>query len=83
MQSLTVFLVEQDTERQGKWVMSTSLQIVVELLNARRVAYGRVAIGSARWALGGIDTVLSVYVIQMLRFRIVWLEVLIAERPRG
>ncbi len=64
-------------------MMATTLQVVVQLLNAWFVAYWRMAIGSARRPFGGIYPVLSVDVVQMLRLRIVRLEVLIAERPRG
>ena len=64
-------------------MIAATLQIVIQLLNARFVAYWRMAIRSARWTFGGINPVFSVNVIQMFRFRVVRLEVLIVERPCG
>ena len=81
VQGLAVFFLQQDSERQWEGMMAAALQIVVELLNARRVADGRVAIRSACWTFRGINSVFSVDVIQMLRFGVIRLEVLVAERP--
>ena len=83
VQGLTVLFIEQNAERQRKGMMAEPLQIVVKLLNARFVAYWRMAVGGARRTFRGIDPVFSMNVIQVLRFRVIRLEVLIAERPGG
>jgi hypothetical protein len=82
VQGLPNFFLEQDSEGQREGMMAAALHIVVELLNARRVAKGRVPIRCAGWAFRGVNPVFTVDLIQMLRFGVIRLEVLIAERPR-
>jgi hypothetical protein len=60
VQGLPVFFIEENAERQREWVMTKPLQVIVELLNARFVAYRRVTIGSACRALRRIDVMLAV-----------------------
>ena len=61
--------------------MAKPLEIVEQLLNARRVAHRRITIGRAGRAFGGIDPMLPVDMIKVLRLCVVGLEVLVAQRP--
>jgi hypothetical protein len=77
------FLVEQNAERQRKRMMAEPLEIVVQLLDPRFVADRRIRVRSAGVPFRRIDAVLSMDVIQVFGLRVIRLEVVIGQRPRG
>jgi hypothetical protein len=75
--------VEEDPARRVKRVVTTRLQVVEQLLNSRLVRHGGPGILLAPVPLGGILAVVAVHLIEPLGLRVVRLEVVVRERPRG
>ena len=76
-----VFLIHENAERQGERVMAQAHQVVVQLLDARLIAHRRIAIRRTGGRLRRVDSPLAVYMIKILRFGVVGLKVLVAQRP--
>src|SRR5262252_8697493 len=81
VQRLAVLFVEQHAERQREWMMALPHQGVMELLDARLVRDRRAGIRSACRRFGRVDPMLAMYLVEVLGFAIVRLEILICERP--
>ena len=58
-------------------------EVVAQLLDARLMADRRKGIGSTGGRLGRVDTPLAVYLIELLCFGVVGLQVLVADGPGG
>jgi hypothetical protein len=78
-----VRLVEHDPARSVKRVVARAGQIVRELLDARLVRDRRVRVVVACMRLGRILAARSVNLVELLRLRVVRLELLVGDRPRG
>ena len=65
----------------GKRVVAKPLEIVEQLLNARRVAHRRITIGRAGGTFRRIDPALPVDMIKLLGLCVVGLEILVAQWP--
>src|ERR1700746_2923977 len=78
-----VLLVEHDPDRYMKGLETRTCEVVGQLLNARLMADGGPWIGGVRRRFGRIFSAVSVHLIQILGLRVVRLQIVIAERPRG
>ncbi len=76
-------LVEHDAERHVKGPAALGREVVVQLLDARFVADGGERVGRARLRLGRVGAALAVDAIQPLGLRVVRLEIVVRDRPRG
>src|SRR5262249_42444112 len=83
VQRPAVLFVEQHAKRQREWMMALPLQGIMEFLDARFVRDRRAGIRPARRWVGRVDPVLAMYLVELLGFAIVGLEILISERPSG
>jgi hypothetical protein len=81
--SLSVFLIEQYAKRQGKRMIAQPLEIIVEFLNSRFVAHWRITVRCTEAPFRRIDSVFPVDVIKILGLRIIRLEVIVVQWPRG
>src|SRR6202023_3194420 len=83
MQRLAVLFGEQNAQRQWKGVKSFAHEGVMQLLDARFVADRRIGIRLARRRIRRIYAVLAVHAVEVLGLHIVWLEIVVSERPGG
>ena len=78
-----VLLVEQHAARRVERVQPGRLEVVGELLDARLVADRRVRVGRAGVGLGRVLAARAVHLVELLGLRVVRLEHVVADRPRG
>src|ERR1700758_3039939 len=78
-----VLLVEHDPDRYMEGLEARTCEVIGQLLNARLMADGGPGIGGLRRRFGRIFSAVSVHLIQILGLRVVRLQVVITERPRG
>jgi hypothetical protein len=78
-----ILFVEFDPDRQMKRLMTERPESVSDLLNARFVADGRVRIRRARLRFGRVFAAIAVNVVEMFGLGVIWLEFIVADRPRG
>src|SRR2546425_4496351 len=76
-------LVQHDAQRHMEGAEAQPRQIVGELLDPRLVAARWMRVGRAGRRVGGIHAALAVHVVEVLGLRVVGLEVLVGQRPRG
>ena len=76
-------LVEHDPAGGVERVVAGGGEIVGELLDPRLVRDGGVGVGRARGRLGRILATRAVHVVQLLRERVVRLQLVVGDRPRG
>jgi hypothetical protein len=80
---LRIGLVHVDPHRKMERIEADALEVVVQLLDARLVGDGGVGERPRTWCLGGVLARLAVHEVEPLGLRVVGLEVLIGDRPRG
>ena len=80
---LRILLVEQDPERRMERPEALAREVLAELLQARLMAHGWMRKGSARGRLGWVFSALSVDVVHALGARVVRLELVVRDGPRG
>src|ERR1700732_1469944 len=83
MQRFPVLFRQQNAQRQWKGVKTLAHERVMQLLDAWFVADRRIGIRLARRRVGRVDPVLAMHAVEMLGLGIVWLEIVVSERPGG
>src|SRR5690606_10199842 len=76
-----IAFVQHDRARCREWMVAGSGHVLEKLLNARLLRYWRTRIGSTGRRLGRILAAQPVHVIHLLRFGVVRLQILVADRP--
>ena len=76
-----VAFIQHDAERCVERTEAQALKIVVQVLDARLVADGRISVGTARRRLGGIFATLPMHLIETLCPEIVGLQFVVGDRP--
>src|SRR5215216_3460940 len=74
-------LVQHDAERRVERVEAEPGEVLAELLQPRLVADGGIPVGRAGRRLRRILTPRSVHLIQVLGFRVIGFQLVIADRP--
>src|SRR6516162_11363224 len=76
-----VLFIELDPKRYVEWFQPETSEIVAQLLHTRLVADRWMRIGTASERVRGVDSALAMYVIQILGFQVIRLEVVIGNGP--
>src|SRR6516162_8002595 len=76
-----VLFIELDPKRYVEWFQPEASEIVAQLLHTRLVADRWMRIGTGSERVCGVDSALAMYVIQILGFQVIRLEVVIGNGP--
>ena len=76
-----VRLVEHDPARRVERLVAGRLEVVRELLDPRLVRHGGMRVRRARRRLGRILAPRAVHLVELLRQRVVRLELVVGDRP--
>src|SRR6516225_2723976 len=79
---MRIFLIELDAKRYMKWLQPQTSKVITQLLHPRFVAYRWILIRPAGERLSGVCSAFAVYLIQILGFQIIGLEIVVGDGPR-